>query len=275
MRGTPQPSLHVTEEGVGDLLLQPGQRLRHTPRYRMLRRLSRAPEEEGDLPSSDSRTTSSTFVLRGVLPSQQRLASSSGSRSAPTTPVTGRYRGDNSKTRITMATETRITLLEEKALMDRRMTYAPSISMLTTEGVRYPDQTDRHCAWDHYPFDWPPVGTPVSKLRMEKESYYYCVRFFCSLECVQSFARKEFRDDPILYSQTFKLLDEIHRETLKAKGEAYRPLEDAPDWNLLKVVGSGDMAIDDFRSTCKTRHVKQHCVRLPALLRAMEVYERM
>ena len=160
----------------------------------------------------------------------------------------------------------------ERILLDRRTVVVPTFAMLDEEGHEYPEQTnDRWCQWDHYPITWRPCGIPTKKLMIKGKPHYVCVRWLCSLECVQALYHELLHNKDTQFSNTHKYIDEIHRAILKHLGQPYTPLQDAPDPNLLKLIGSGDMDIAVFRASCTTRYTKKCSI---PLLRGIELYDR-
>jgi hypothetical protein len=156
----------------------------------------------------------------------------------------------------------------ERAMLDKHTVAIPSFKMLTKEGLLYPEETHRHCQWDRWPITWRPVGLPIKKMIQGNVGVYFCIRFFCSLECCCSYYKDNFKKDPQLTDVTLKYLEEINVLILKHLGQVYQPLKEARDWNELERTGSGDLKIDAFRESCKTRLQKLNTIvflRLPEL----------
>ena len=199
------------------------------------------------------------FTLKGAAPTcRQEIVKTSGPR-------------------ISRKTNGRHKLLDddfnrERMLLDRRTVVVPTFAMLDEEGHEYPEQTDqRWCFWDHYPIPWRPIGIPTKKLMIQGKPHYVCVRWTCSLECSQAAYHTLLHNKDGQFAKTHIYLDEMHRAILKHLGQPYTPLKDADDPNMLKLVGSGNTDINDFRSNCTTRYTKTCCV---PIVRTVELYDR-
>lgn len=200
------------------------------------------------------------FTLNGVRPSEKKEAIAL----AASAPIISRR--EDISVRTLPAHDAPDRLLQEKRFMA-----VPGVKMVQEMGGVYPDSTQRHCQWDRWPFEGPPCGLPVRKLTTKDTTIYFCVRFFCCLECASAFYHKEYTLDPTLYRESGSLLNELHRKLLEHLGVPYRPLEDALDWNVLDRVGSGDMSIVAFRESRRTMYVKRPSV---VLHMASEVYDK-
>jgi hypothetical protein len=156
---------------------------------------------------------------------------------------------------------------QEIYLVDKRTI----VVLLDEKGLEYPTSTSRYCYTDHNPIDWPPMGCPIAKTVLGMKTAYHCIRFMCSLECAQLFAKHHFRDNSKQLKETLELLDAMNAKVLKALGEPYATLRDALDPNLLKVTGSGDMDIDTYRGpSSRIKYVKSTL----HIIHAQEVYEK-
>ena len=208
-----------------------------------------------------STTTTTCFVLKGAAIASRPPEATSN--------ITGMKRGQQRKTpsRLKMQDDPKL----EGMLETRRTTLIPSFAMLDKEGETYPERVDdRLCQWDHYPITWLPLGLPISRFVINKKPHFVCVRWFCSLECAKIFFKKYCKDDPT-FANTFKYLEEMNKLTLAYLKQPYTSLEDAQDWNVLKLVGSGTMEIDDFRAPWGHKYQK---ILAFVLYRGVEAYTR-
>jgi hypothetical protein len=186
------------------------------------------------------------FVLRGVIPTDAGAPGPSGGGGVL-------QRKGNSSGRVKLLDDHHA----EQLHLERCTVLVPTFAMITQEGVLYPESVqDRLCQWDHYPIQHRPVGMPSRRFLVGKRRFFVCCRWFCSLECARSHYKLLHAKDP-QYAHTLRFLDEMNRLLLEHLGAPYAPLEDARDPNLLKLVGSGTMDIDDFRAPWGHKYARE------------------
>lgn len=158
----------------------------------------------------------------------------------------------------------------ELHILEKRILKIPNVVFVDENGLAiYPPTTDKHCFNDHYPFDWAPCGVPVRTFIIGKDTYYVCVKIECSLECALLTYNTLYFTEPRKYAKTRKLLEQLNEKMCAALGKPYIPLQPALDPNLLQVVGSGDMHIDEYRNNCQTRYMSTETVKL---VQGQEIY---
>ena len=137
---------------------------------------------------------------------------------------------------------------------------SPSLKLLDEKGVDYPETTEIHCCWDRYPFETHPFGIPIAYEYVSDTHIFHCLHIACSIECAFTYYCNN-KLDPA-FKRSEDLLEKMHKILLTANDMEYRPLEKRPDWNLLRIVGQGVMAITDYRKDTNTMYVKLPDVRL-------------
>ena len=208
--------------------------------------------------------TSTQFVLKGVNPSAraQRTETQDGTQA----PQAAFHHDNPRRQRALSGVPNSLQRLNNRVQEEQGMVFVPNMRLLTQRGIEYPEKTNCHCCWDRYPFEERPLGIPIRKeIKWEDKkpiAYYYCELHACGFKCATSYCKDNIAKDSV-YKNSLKFLQEILDAVCDHLGIERKKLEDALDWRLLAVVGSGDMPIDTFRSpTSYIAYIRTPNVRL-------------